>query len=487
MPSHCLDKKRRFAWTLASCGLAGGMLCPPSAAQPATRPAAAEVTRPGYTVRRYNEDWSSLANVERHRTDDLWDPIKYVSLGEDTGSYASFGGQYRLCVEAWDNFGFSNANDDTFVLNRFQLHSDVHLNDRLRVFVQGKTAVSTDRDLPGGKRALDVDSLALQQAFVDVELSLGDNATLTLRPGRQELLFGKQRLVSPLPWANTRRTWDGVSAILETGEWKTTGFWSQFAPVQKYDFNDPDRQTQFFGIYASGPLTEKGEVNADVYYLGLDRQDAQTFNGTSGEEQRDTFGARLFGDIGDTGLDYDIEAAYQAGEVGADDVSAFMVGSELGYSFDEASGAPRAFVGFDYGSGDDSPGGDVETFNQLFPLGHAYLGYIDAIGRQNIIDLTPGLTVKPMPELTLKAQSHFFWRASQNDGVYNAGGGVLRGPGGSDDRFVGSEIDLLGKYQLNRNASVVLGYSRFFPGGFIDDTGPSDDINFVYTMFNYKF
>ena len=47
------------------------------------------------------------------------------------------------------------------------------------------------------------------------------------------------------------------------------------------------------------------------------------------------------------------------------------------------------------GSGDDEPGGDVETFNQLFPLGHAYFGYIDLIGRQNALDLHFDLKVAP--------------------------------------------------------------------------------------------
>ena len=73
---------------------------------------------------------------------------------------------------------------------------------------------------------LDVDHLDVQNAFVDLNLPLGDDADLTLRGGRQELLFGAQRLVSPLDWANTRRTFDGASAILSMGDWKHTLFWT---------------------------------------------------------------------------------------------------------------------------------------------------------------------------------------------------------------------------------------------------------------------
>jgi hypothetical protein len=35
------------------------------------------------------------------------------------------------------------------------------------------------------------------------------------RTGRQELLLGAERLVSPLDWANTRRTFDGYRATFK--------------------------------------------------------------------------------------------------------------------------------------------------------------------------------------------------------------------------------------------------------------------------------
>ena len=35
---------------------------------------------------------------------------------------------------------------------------------------------------------------------------ISGGATVTLRGGRQDLLFGAQRLIGPLDWSNTRRT-----------------------------------------------------------------------------------------------------------------------------------------------------------------------------------------------------------------------------------------------------------------------------------------
>ena len=447
----------------------------------------AEPARPAYRFLRYTEDWSVLRDVQESQLVDPWDSLKYVPLSDDADIWASFGGHMRLRVENWSDFGFGAPADpdDTFLLWRLALHADIHFGDNIRTFVEGKTALSSDRDLPGGKRTLDVDSLALEQAFVDVTLPLADGASLTIRPGRQTFLFGKQRLVSPLPWSNTMRRWDGVSGILEHDGWTAHGFWSQFAPVRKYEFNETEADIEFFGVYATGKIIND-TVGLDLYYLGLQRTSA-TFNGTTGPEDRNTIGGRIFGQVADTGFDYDLEGAYQFGEVGAGDISAFMIASELGYRLREVSGSPRLHVGFDYASGDKSPGGDVETFNQLFPLGHAFLGYIDIVGRQNIIDLNAGATITPLESMTVGLTGHLLWRAEETDALYNAGGGVVRAGGLGVDDEVGAELDLTIKYKFDRHLTGLLGYSHFFAGDFIEESGAGEDIDFVYVQLQYVF
>jgi hypothetical protein len=458
----------------------------PAAGQDQAEPA--ETRRPTYSFLRYTEDWSVLRDVPRDRLTDFWDPIKYVPLNDDGTIWASFGGSTRLRLDSWWGFGFGGAADpdDTFLLWRALVHGDFHFGDNVRAFIQGKSALSTERDLPGGRRPLDVDTIDLEAAFVDLELSFDQDVSLVLRPGRQPLQLGKQRLVSPLAWSNTLRRWDGVSAILGWSDWSIHGFWAQFVPVKKYDFNDPDSQTQLFGVYCTGPLGDSG-IGLDLYFLGLDRDDPVTFNGTTGTEERYTLGGRLFGKIADTAFDYDLEGAYQLGEVGSGDVSAFMIGSQLGYEAADLWSAPRFFIGFDYGSGDNEPGGDVETFNQLFPLGHAYLGYIDAVGRQNVVDLSLGLTASPVARLTVGVAGHFFWRDDTSDALYNAGGAVVRagGPGSSSE--VGQEIDVTLKYRFDRHLTGLLGYSRFFAGDFIEESGPGEDIDRLYVQLEYTF
>lgn len=439
------------------------------------------IDRPDFQFLRFNEDYSSYRDAPRDELG-FFDSIKHIPLNEAGDAYLSIGGRTRARFEAWDNFGFgAPANDsDEFLLWRAFLHADFHLGENLRVFVEGKTAQSTDRDLPGGRRTLDVDSLELQQAFADITFDLSGSATLTLRPGRQELLFGKQRLVSPLPWGNTLRHWDGVSAIYKRDGFKAHAFWTEFVPTDKYRFNTADTERDFYGLYTTTAI-EEIDGGLDLYYLGFHNQSV-AFNGTAGDEERHTLGGRLFGKFGDGLFDYDLEGAYQFGEVGAGDVSAYFIAAQLGFTPEDIDWNPRFYVGFDYASGDDSPGGDVETFNQLFPLGHAYFGFIDTVGRQNIIDASTGVRFKPTDKLTAGVDAHFFFRAEESDALYNAGGGVVRAPGGSTSNEVGAEIDLTLNYQLNRNTTIGAGYSHFFPGEFIEETGEGDAIDFFYTQ-----
>src|SRR3989441_8644827 len=71
-----------------------------------------------------------------------------------------------------------------------------------------------------------------------------------------------------------------------------------------------------------------------------------------------------------------------------------MATAVVGYSLPVPRLSPRVYLEFDYASGDKKPGGDVGTFNQLFPNAHSFLGYIDYIGRQNIISPNAGLTMR---------------------------------------------------------------------------------------------
>ena len=125
------------------------------------------------------------------------------------------------------------------------------------------------------------------------------------------------------------------------------------------------------------------------------------------------------------------------------------------------------------------------------------------LSRRQAALLLSAQTVRPQPEVQkamaealkdrstitrLYAASYLLnRRQSTDDAVYNAAGGILRGDLGSDESYIGSEIDLLLNWQIDRHFSVYAGYSHFCAGSFIEDTGPSDDIDFFYLAGTFTF
>lgn len=454
------------------------------------------VPRPKFVpLLRQNEDWSALRPPAIITPPLVFEEFlgnyKHLPIGNDRG-YLSFGGSFRTRLEAFSNFNFGAAppgvdTDSIYLLTRFRLHTDLHVNDRLRFFVEVKSALSTDRDLPGGaRRTLDADELELQQAFVDVVL-VPDETDLTLRVGRQQFKFGEQRLVSPLPWGNTLRHWDGVQLSGQFGDVKATGFYGQFAPVKKFSFNRSDAQNQLYGLYFEERPSDE-TPKADAFFFGFERGDPQTFNGTTGDEKRYTVGARVFDKLAASGIDYEFWGAYQFGELGGADIEgAYAVSANLGYTPPERTDELRIHAGFEYATGDHDTGGDVNTFNPMFPLGHAYFGFIDAVGRQNVVSLNAGASLKPTDKLSLLARGHLFWRADIDDAFYSAGGGVTRPGASSDSRYIGAELDFVAEYQIDQNWTISAGYSHFFAGNVLEDSGPSEDIDFAYLQVQWVF
>jgi hypothetical protein len=471
------------------------------AAQPAPTGNAAKPGSGGgppapYTPVRWNEDYSYLKD-ESKRTD-LFDPIKYIPLNDAGDVYLSLGAQARYRYEIFDNFNFGspgNQDGDGYHLLRLLYHADVHVGPNVRAFVQMIDAFGDDRD-PFERLGVDENDFDFHQAFVDVKLPVLDDGTVTLRAGRQNLLYGAQRLISPLDWTNTRRTFDGgkASIVFPGGRDTLDLFWVHPVVVDEGPIDSFNDDQNFIGAYntLSLPnLLEGANTKLDAYLLYLDKF-VGTFAEGASDEHRWTLGSRLFANP--KPFDFDVEAAFQFGEFGGGDIFAYMLAAEAGYTFADVTFTPRPYLGFDLASGDDDPDdGDLETFNQLFPLGHAYFGYIDVIGRQNIIDLHPGVELTFLQnksiakKLTLRTDYHLFWRHSDDDAVYGVQGQIQRADTGSEKHFVGSEIDLLLNWQIDRHLAVYFGYSHFFPGSFIDETGPSENIDFAYAAVTYTF
>src|SRR6266508_5890126 len=126
-----------------------------------------------YKLIRYEEDWSRLRDPVR-RTD-LFDSLKYIALGRHEGWYLTVGGETRQRYEYFRNptWGLDPQDDNGYLLQRYMIHADLHLGQRLRLFGQLKRGIENGR--PGGPRPPDEDRLDIHQAFVETQLWVAGN------------------------------------------------------------------------------------------------------------------------------------------------------------------------------------------------------------------------------------------------------------------------------------------------------------------------
>jgi hypothetical protein len=458
---------------------------------PSTQESAPDRT---YTVTRWDENYSFLADPTQ-RTD-FWDPIKYVPLNSTDDWYASFGGQIRERYEYFNNYTFGTGPQtrDGYLDTRLTENADLHFGPYVRVFLQGASALETGRN--GGPRANDRDELDLEQGFVDLKIPLATPTDFTLRAGRQFLEFGAARLIGPADFSNVRKNFDGFRGDLDSPDNSLALFLVRPVLVEPYRFDSSDDQNALAGAYDTlqlPGLIPSAHSRLELYELYLNRQRTSFTNETgTGTEDRFTSGFRMT--TNPKPFDFDLEADYQYGNFSEHDISAFGIATKDGYTFSDLAFAPRIFLGADVASGSARVhGGDVGTFNQLYPSGHGQFGNIDAIGRQNIIDVDPGLDLtllahrKFVESLKLRTSFYEFWRESANDAVYTSSGSILRAAGTSNARYIGSELDFLLNWQVDPHLSAYVGYSHFFAGSFISQTGPSNGIDFFYTALTYEF
>lgn len=442
------------------------------------------LVEPAYSNLRYEEDFSYLGGNTGSYQQNAWDPLKWISLGD--GWHLTLGGQARLRFESEQNkaFGGVEPSQDAFLLQRYFLHGDLRYDEGLRFFLQGKFAHVNDRDRNVGLAGLE-DHTDIHQAFVDVDTLMIDNK-LTYRLGRQELQYGNQRLISPLDWGNTRRTFDGFKVFTELEDWQLDAFAVRPVLDDRRNLDDEDENIDFYGLYSTHK--EPGTLATDFYFLLLKNNNmAANSNADVGRRTLYTPGTRLWGACGD--WDYETELAAQFGTFAGDRVQAWMATAGGGYMFSDRPWRPRIALLYDYASGDGDPtDGKHETFNQHYPLGHAWLGYLDLVGRSNIHAIKTQLRVEPTNKLAAWADFHTFFADQDEDALYSAGGTPTRRlVAGAGSHSVGHELDLAAKIVLDVHAAALLGYSHMWTGDFISATGDSDNPSLFYAQVEYKF
>jgi len=432
------------------------------------------------------------------------------------------GGQVRLRFEDKEHMaipGLSGAMDfrdhradtsNAYELLRTKVHVGWRAADWLSVYGEGRDSRSwNDKRTPEPEE----DLFDLHQAF----LVIGDpkKFPVTAKVGRQELVYGDERLIGASNWNNLARVFDAAKLRFENSAFGLDTFLGRVVVPRDDHFNVPNDYDWFWGAYFSTKkLLPKQETQ--LYFLGRNAS-AQSPSAVTGgliglATPRDIYTAGLRakslpGQL--RGFDYSLELAGQFGRFQESatsaslDHQAFAAHVAGGYTWEEAAPKPRLGAEYNFASGDSNPNDNKhQTFENLFPTNHKFYGFMDFFSWQNLHDMRFSVSAKPAKPLQVSLDYHLFWLADTADYFYQVNGaartGAVAGSGAgytrnpTYDSFVGSELDLVATYSPRPWVNLQAGYGHFFVGNYVKQslaatTHGTADANWFYVQATLNF
>ena len=391
-------------------------------------------------------------------------------------------GEFRERREGFDGLGFNATREDLYWLSRLRLNATVTAAKSLSFQAQMQDARVAKKTVgPTGtpfKATMD-----LRTAFADVGTSTGP---VTIRAGRQELVYGEQRLIGHVSWLNAARTFDGVKASLRSKPFSADLFATSVVRILDSEFDKSGNGNRFAGVYGTTSRLIP-QATVEPYVLFKRDVNLRAEAGGLGTLKETTTGVRIAGKL-PARFDYGVEMALQRGSLGTDDISAWAGHWQMRETFPGRT-AVRLTGEYNYASGDQDPGDNVRgTFDQLYPTPHDKYGLADQIGWKNVHHARAGFEVTPFKGFPVTTNYHSWWLAEARDAIYNAGSTVLaRVATGAVDRHVGQEIDVQVSRALTPQIQAAAGYAHIVPGAFLKEATPGASYSHPYVMVTYVF
>lgn len=427
---------------------------------------------------RYDEDYSYLTS---DTSVSLYERMKFQSLRGD-GSFSA-GGEIRYLAQYFRNEDWGDAPKREYVsfYTRYLLHAHFRWRDRIAFFGQVNSTFANGRITPN--RAIDENRADIHQAFIDVSFARGSSQSLVLRTGRQEFLYGSQRLISVREGPNNRQSFDAIKLFARTGKIKADIFYAHPVRIKQGIFDDVrnDQQSLWSAYVVIHQLPM--QLNLDAYYIGFS-DDERTFDAGTGSELRHSVGFRLWKKSGR--LQFDIESLHQSGSFAESRISAYTASVNASYKFTSWRRQPSIGLKTEVISGDtDREDNVLNTFNPLFPRG-AYFGLAALIGPANLIDFHPSIDISLNPNITLMADFDIFWRYSINDGIYGPNAALIYGSN-SASAFIGRQLGFSMEITANKHFTCTPEFMWFDAGSYLKDVSPGRDVVFAALTLQLKY
>jgi hypothetical protein len=392
-----------------------------------------------------------------------------------------FGGEYRARFEGYSGGNFRPRTTDDYLLSRLKLQLEVHPSKWLKFFTEGMDARAFAKNpaVPTYQNTWD-----LRQAYA--EIGSFDHG-LGIRAGRQEMVYGEQRLIGVSAWSNTERNWDAVRVGMRFHGYRADLFSGSIVIPVTGAWDHHQQGNNLHGIY--GGIDRFGpHLVIEPYGMWRVQHGLRNEAGAIANLSEKIGGARIAGTKLPGGLDYSFEMVREWGSLGSDRIRAWA-GHWGGGKAIPAPFAPRLFAEFNFASGDrNATDGTRGTFDQLFPSGHDKLGFSDQVGWRNIKDFRAGLETKPTKNVTAVFEYNNWYLASASDALYSSSGAaVVRSATGAGGTHVGQEIDLTGTWTFAKAFTAGAGVAHIFPGAFLKTATPGNPYTYPYFVMVYKF
>lgn len=292
-------------------------------------------------------------------------------------------------------------------------------------------------------------SIALHEAWVDINIE----TNISLKIGRQELVYDDHRILGNVDWAQQGRSHDAFIGKYETKGMKLhiggafnqsgQGLFGTSYPVQNYKGlglvwfeNKIDSNMKFTIMGVTDAFQESDTVNNNYY--------------------RHTFGGNYY--YNSQSIDLQGIGYYQLGEtVSGMDISAYMFSVQGYYKFDGF----KVGAGVDYLSGNDTAGDKYGAFNTLYGTNHKFYGLMD-----HFLDIPAETNNGGLVDIYAKVKYDFVpkWNASLDFHTFSLEKPIIN-PLSTElsEKGLASEIDFVITHTMSKSVKFQLGYSYMIP------------------------
>ena len=351
---------------------------------------------------------------------------------------------------------------------------------------------------------------------------------LSVKAGRQYVVFGNQSLFGAFDWSNTGFSHDGVMLQYSTKAWDSYAGWfrtsesdlGQAVPVGSLSpnigptaVNNGSANTDsdmliFYNQIKSVP----GFLIEPYYFLYSNRYNSADNRGQGlgtpkhSNQTRHSIGNRI--EMRKGNFDASNETIYQFGQMGDTGgpdgagygnqkylhINAWATRNWIGYTHYQSDWKPRLAINFDYASGDGRAnctiGGDTgcktaNTFENMFPTNHIHMGYMDVQAWKNMMSPSVNFQFRPSKVDHIEIWATSLNLANTKDKWYRATQGVyVFSKTNNNKRHIGDEVDFAWTHLfMDGMLSFQAVYGHMFAGGYIaENLGTSADQDWAYVQ-----